>query len=142
MISREIYKFIHTIHKFQVIIFKKNKDYYVIDDDVYVLRSLLDFSYCYKNNRKVIFIDSDYVNYVLKYLREYSVSYVVININYGYDRVLDYKSNNNRYVFFYKKGKRIIKNERKVKYIVDMLNRYKDIELLKGVDLIINDCRY
>ena len=55
MISREIYKFIHTIHKFQVIIFKKNKDYYVIDDDVYVLRSLLDFSYCYKNNSQTIY---------------------------------------------------------------------------------------
>ena len=123
----------------QVIIYKKNMDYYAIDNDIYILRSLLNFSYCCKNNRKVIFIDSDYINYVLKYLRDYSINYVVININYGYDRVLEYKGINNRYNFYYKKGKRIVKNERKVKYIVDILNRYKDIKLLKEVDLIIND---
>ena len=46
---------------------------------------------------------------------------------------------NNRYNFYYMKGKRIVKNERKVKCIVDILNRYKDIKLLKEVDLIIND---
>ena len=139
MISRDINKFIHTIHKMQVIVYKKNKDYYVIDNDIYILRSLLNFSYCYKNNRRVIFIDSDYINYVLKYLRDYSISYVVINIKYGYDRLLEYKVINNRYNFYYKKGKRIVKNERKVKCIVDILNRYKDIKLLKEVDLIIND---
>ena len=139
MISHEMHKFIHTIHRTQVIVYKKNKEYYVIDDDVYVLRSLLIFSYCYKNYRKVIFIDNDYVNYVLKYLRENKVSYVVININYGYDRVLEYKVINNRYNFYYKKGKRIVKNERRVKYIIDMLNRTKNLELLKEVDLIIND---
>ena len=139
MISREMNKFIHTIHKMQVIVYKKNKDYYVIDNDIYILRSLLNFSYCYKNNRSVIFIDSDYINYVLKYLRDYSINYVVININYGYDRLLEYKVINNRYNFYYKKGKRIVKNERRVKYIVDILNRYKDINLLKEVDLIIND---
>ena len=132
-------KFIHTIHKMQVIVYKKNKDYYVIDNDIYILRSLLNFSYCYKNNRRVIFIDSDYINYVLKYLRDYSVSYVVININYGYDRLLEYKVINNRYNFYYKKGKRIVKNERRVKYIIDMLNRTKNLELLKEVSLIIND---
>ena len=139
MISREMNKFIHTIHKMQVIVYKKNKDYYVIDNDIYILRSLLNFSYCYKNNRRVIFIDSDYINYVLKYLRDYSISYVVININYGYDRVLEYKGINNRYNFYYMKGKRIVKNERRVKYIIDMLNRTKNLELLKEVSLIIND---
>ena len=139
MISREMNKFIHTIHKMQVIVYKKNKDYYVIDNDIYILRSLLKFSYCYKNNRRVIFIDSDYINYVLKYLRDYSISYVVININYGYDRLLEYKVINNRYNFYYKKGKRIVKNERRVKYIIDMLNRTKNLELLKEVSLIIND---
>lgn len=139
MISREMNKFIHTIHKMQVIVYKKNKDYYVIDNDIYILRSLLNFSYCYKNNRRVIFIDSDYINYVLKYLREYYVSYVVININYGYDRLLEYKVINNRYNFYYKKGKRIVKNERRVKYIIDMLNRTKNLELLKEASLIIND---
>ena len=118
MIRYKMHKFIHTIHKMQVIIYKKNKEYYVIDDDVYVLRSLFNFSYCYKNNRRIIFIDNDYVNYVLKYLKENKVSYVVININYGYDRVLEYKSTNNVYSFYYKKGKRIIRNERKVKYII------------------------
>ena len=132
-------KFIHTIHKMQVIVYKKNKDYYVIDNDIYILRSLLNFSYCYKNNRRVIFIDSDYINYVLKYLRDYSISYVVININYGYNRLLEYKVINNRYNFYYKKGKRIVKNERRVKYIIDMLNRTKNLELLKEVSLIIND---
>ena len=142
MISREMNKFIHTIHKMQVIVYKKNKDYYVIDNDIYILRSLLNFSYCYKNNRRVIFIDSDYINYVLKYLREYYVSYVVININYGYDRLLEYKVINNRYNFYYMKGKRIVKNERRVKYIIDMLNRTKNLELLKEVDLIINDGWY
>ena len=139
MISHEMHKFIHTIHRMQVIVYKKNKEYYVIDDDVYVLRSLLDFSYCYKNNRKVIFIDNDYVNYVIKCLKESNVSYVMININYGYDRVLEYKSINNVYGFYSKKGKRIIINERKVKYIIDILNRTKDLKLLKEVDLIIND---
>ena len=132
-------KFIHTIHKMQVIVYKKKKDYYVIDNDIYILRSLLNFSYCYKNNRRVIFIDSDYINYVLKYLRDYSISYVLININYGYNRLLEYKVINNRYNFYYMKGKRIVKNERRVKYIIDMLNRTKNLELLKEVSLIIND---
>ena len=75
----------------------------------------------------------------MKYLRDYSISYVVININYGYDRLLEYKVINNRYNFYYKKGKRIVKNVRRVKYIIDMLNRTKNLELLKEVSLIIND---
>ena len=109
-------KFIHIIHKMQVIVYKKNKDYYAIDNDIYILRSLLNFSYCYKNNTSVIFIDSDYINYVLKYLRDNNVSYVVININYGYDRLLEYKACDNKYSFYYNKGKRIIRNEKRVKF--------------------------
>lgn len=132
-------KFIHTIHELEVIIYKKNKDYYIIDNDIYILRSLLNFNYCYKNNRKFIFITNKYLNFILKHLKKANISYVVIEINHGYDRLLEYKTNNNKYLFFYCKGKRIIKNERKVKYIVDILSRYKDINLLKEVKMIIND---
>ena len=139
MISYKMNKFLHTIHKKQIIIYKKNRDYYCVDSDVCVLVSLLKFNFCYKNNRKVIFIEDDYVNYVLKCLKEYNISYVLININYGYDRLLEYKVINNRYNFYYMKGKRIVKNERRVKYIIDMLNRTKNLELLKEVSLIIND---
>ena len=139
MISKEMNKLIHTIHKLQVIIYKKNKEYYVIDNDVYILVSLLNFKFSYKNNRRIIFIDIDYINYLFKYLRDNNVSYVVININYGYDRLLEYKACDNKYSFYYNKGKRIIRNEKRVKYIIDMLNRTKDLNLLKEVNLIIND---
>ena len=100
MISKEMNKLIHTIHKLQVIIYKKNKEYYVIDNDVYILVSLLNFKFSYKNNRRIIFIDIDYINYLFKYLRDNNVSYVVININYGYDRVLEYKVINDKYNFY------------------------------------------
>ena len=77
-------KFIHTIHKNQVVIYKKYNQYYVVDSDVYVLKGLINYKCCYKEGKKVIFIGNNYLNYVLKNLRDSSVGYVVIMINYGY----------------------------------------------------------
>lgn len=139
MIKYEISHFIHIIHREQVIIYKKYNKYYVIDNDVYILRSLINYKNCYKGGRKVIFIDNNYLNYVLKKLRDGNIGYVIININYGYDRLLDYKINNSKYSYYYKKGKRLIKNEKKVKHVIDILNRTKNLELLKEVDSIINE---
>ena len=139
MIKYKINKFIHTIHKNQVVIYKKYNQYYVVDSDVYILKSLINYKCCYKEGRKVIFIDDNYLNYVFKKLRDNSVGDVVININYGYDSLLEYKDSDSKYSYYYKKGKRLLKNERKVEYIIDMLNRTKNLDLLKEVNLIIND---
>lgn len=106
------------------------------------MKSLLDFKYCLKHDRKVMFIDNNYLNYVLSCLRKSQVSYVVICINYGYEKSFEYKACYNQYSFYYKRGKRLIKNLQKIEFILDKLKRSKDIDLLRGVERIIDDNSY
>lgn len=138
MIRYEMNKFIHVIHNYQVIIYKKCSSYYVIDNDVYIFRSVFNFKSCCKNNRKIIFIDSKYINYILRKLRESNVSYVVINENYGYDKIVEYNSLNNKYLSYYKKGKRLIKNESKINFLINNLRVKGDINLLDRIELILD----
>lgn len=139
MLKYKMNKLIQQIHKEQFIIYCKYNQYFVIDFNIYIFKGLFQFHYCLKNGRKIIFIDENYLNYVLKKLKKNDISYVIININCGYDKILEYCSNNNQYWFYYKKGKRVVKNERKIEVLFDSLDRKRNFNLLKEVERIIDD---
>ena len=140
LVSREINKFIQNLHKNMLIFYVKQNNIYVIDNSIYLLKGLLNFKYLFKSERKIIFIDKNYFNYVLDKLRDNSISYVVIEINNGYNNILQHNATNNKYNFFYKKGKRIVKNERRIEKLLSQL-RYKDVgTLLKVIKVIDSGC--
>lgn len=126
-------KFLQSIHRDQVIIYIKYENIYVIDNNVYILRSLLNFKYCNKSGRKTIFINKSYLNYVLKSLRENYISYVIIECNYGYNKLIEYNSTNNNYIIHYKKGKRLIKNEKKIEKLLFALRKNNDLNVLLNI---------
>lgn len=133
-ISNQMNKMIHSIHKNCVIIYQKNQQYYSIDQDIYVYKGVIDFNYCYKNKRMVIFVTEDYLNYILKVFREYHIHYCVIQINYGYHPVVWYHLFDNCYDRYYKKGRRKVKNEKEVEKLITILRKRKDMKLLMKVD--------
>lgn len=140
LISIKMNKFIRSIHKNFVIIYKMNGKYYSIDQDVYVYKAIFAFKYCYRNNRMIISITKDYLNYILKIFREHSVNYCIISINHGYDKTFCYHRTNNHYYLYYKNGKRIIKNEKKINKLLYILHKRNDINLLGKVDDYLNGC--
>lgn len=126
-------RFLQDIHKEKIIIYIKYDNIYIVDNNVYILRSLLNFKYYNKNGRKIIFINKNYLNYVLKALRENYISYVVIDCNCGYSKLLEYNSINNHYSIYYEKGKRLIKNENKVDKLLFVLKKRNDINVLLNI---------
>ena len=115
-------KILQDIHKDKLIFYIKHDKFYLIDESVYVLKGLLKYKYSLKNGRKVIFVDRYYLNYILKHLKNNNISYVFIQINYGYNKVLEFYNENNNYKFYYKKGRRIVKNELKISKLLDRLD--------------------
>ena len=137
-ISYRMNKFIHSIHKNSVIIYKKGNNYYSIDNDIYVYKGVFDFKYSYKNSRMIIFITIEYLNYILSIFRKYNIDYCIININYGYDKLVYHQNIYNNYYKYFKKGKRIIKNEKRIDNIMYKLKNKNDINLLMRVDDYLN----
>lgn len=124
-------KFLQDIHKEKLIIYIKYNNIYVIDNNIYILRGLLNFKHYLKNGRKIIFINKHYLNYLLKSLKTNNVSYILIQINYGYNNVLFYNSLNNKYKFYYKKGKRLIKNELRIEKLLKKLETNNNLDNIK-----------
>lgn len=139
MINYNMNKFLKEIHKNYLIIYKQNNQYFVVDHFVYLFKSLFQFNFLIKNNRKIILIDECYINYILKKLRENNISYVVIHINYGYDILLKYKTTNNQYKNYYQQGKNIIKNENKINYLIKLLETKRNINLLQKIESVIQN---
>lgn len=131
LISYKINKILQDIHKDKLIFYIKYNTVYVIDSSIYVLKGLLKFKYCLKNGRKVIFISNNYLNYLLKVLRDNNVSHILIRINYGYNKVFEYVAENNMYKFYYKKGKRIVKNELKIDKLLQRLETNNNLDNIK-----------
>ena len=124
-------KILQDIHKDKLIFYIKHDKFYLIDESVYVLKGLLKYKYSLKNGRKVIFVDRYYLNYILKHLKNNNISYVFIQINYGYNKVLEFYNENNNYKFYYKKGRRIVKNELKISKLLDRLEKNNNIDNVK-----------
>lgn len=137
VISRKMNNFIKNIHPKSLIIYKKNNKYYCIDYNVYVLKGALKFNYMKVNARKIIFIDKEYVNFVLKKLRELDINYVMININYGYDKIASYQANYNLYDKYYNYGKLLINREKKIKRLLEKLKEKNVIQILKQIEGVI-----
>ncbi len=68
-------RMLHSIHKRTVHIYKKNKQYYSIDQDIYVYKGVFNFQYIDQNNRMIILINKKYLNYILKVFRSSSIDY-------------------------------------------------------------------
>ena len=139
MIDYKMNQFLKKIHNNYLIVYKKNNQYFVIDHFVYIFKSLFHFKFMLKNGRKIILIDENYLNYLLKKLREEHVNYVIIHINYGYNTVLKYKDTNNQYKKYYQKGKSMIKNENRIDYLVKLLEERRNINLLQKIESVIQN---
>lgn len=131
--------FLQNIHLEHLIIYKKDDNFYVIDNGVYILKAI-GFNYCLKNNRRIIFIDKNYLNYIIKKLRDNNISFLLIDIGYQYNRINEYDDLNNKYKFYNKLGRRLIKREKKINKIIDMLKGIDNVLLLKEIEMIFNDC--
>lgn len=138
VISKKMNEFIHSIHKNFLVIYKKGNIYYSIDNDIYIYKGLFDFKYGYKNNRMIIFIAKEYLDYILKIFRKNNVSYVLITVNYGYNKISLYEDSKNQYYRYYKKGKRMVKNECDIDKIINVLKNKRNINILKKVDDYLN----
>lgn len=132
-------KILQDIHKDKLIFYIKHDKFYLIDESVYVLKGLLKYKYSLKNGRKVIFVDRYYLNYILKHLKNNNISYVFIQINYGYNKVLEFYNENNNYKFYYKKGRRIVKNELKISEFLDRLEKNNNIDNVKKAIKVVKD---
>ena len=132
-------KILQDIHKDKLIFYIKHDKFYLIDESVYVLKGLLKYKYSLKNGRKVIFVDRYYLNYILKHLKNNNISYVFIQINYGYNKVLEFYNENNNYKFYYKKGRRIVKNELKISKLLDRLEKNNNIDNVKKAIKVVKD---
>ena len=98
----------------------------------------MNFKYCLKNGRKIVFIDDNYLNYISNELKKEQISFVIININYGYENILEYNNSYNKYDIYYRKGKRLVRNYKRINLILEKLSLSKDIELLKRVEMILD----
>lgn len=131
--------FLQNIHLEYLIIYRKEDNYYVIDNAVYILKAL-GFNYCLKNNRKVIFIEKNYLNYILNVLKNNNISFLLIDIGYQYNKIYQYDDLSNKYYYYKRIGKRIIKRENKINRIIDILREVDDICLLGEIEMMLNDC--
>lgn len=140
IISVKMNNFIHGIHENTLVIYKKGNNYYSVDRDVYLYKGLFGYRYGNKNNRMIIFITEDYLNYIISNLKRNMINFVIISINRGYDNIYSYNSIDNNYYRYYMLGKRMIRNEKRIKKLIDILRFKNDIELVKRVNNLVNGC--
>lgn len=131
-------KILQDIHKEKLIFYLKYNNVYLIDHNVYVLKGLLKFKYCLKNGRKVIFISNNYLNYLLKDLKNNNISFVLIRINHGYYKVFEYNALDNNYKFYYRKGKRVIKNELRIDRLLKKLEENNNLDNVKEAIKVVD----
>ena len=132
----KIVNLIRQLYENTVIIVDDYDNYYIYDRDVYVVYYLTRFTIKKYKNTKLIKNKIDYLNYLIKILRDKNINYVVLVKRFGYN--VDMKScfNNNNYISYYKKGKLIYKRIKdidniRVKLKLNILDNKEKINEIK-----------
>lgn len=135
-------RLIKKIHLDAIIIVDNYKDYYVYDNDAYIVSYLTNLSVKKSENNIFIKNSINYLHYLIKILRDNNVNCIVVSRRHGYDVLYECVFDNNNYQKFMKKGRLvhkrkqeiikiksklkldILKNENKIKNIKDMIIGY------------------
>lgn len=135
-------RLIRKLHLDTIIIVDDYKDYYSYDDDTYIVSYLTNLSIKKTNNNIYLKNRIEYLNYLIKVLKDNNVNCIVLSKRHGYN--VEYKCvfDNNNYQKFMKKGRLIyirknelikirsklkldiLSNENKIKNIKDMIVGY------------------
>ena len=105
----KIVNLIRQLYENTVIIVDDYDNYYIYDRDLYVVYYFTRFTIKKYKNIKFIKNNIDYLNYLIKILRDNNINYVVLVKRFGYNVDYEYSFNNNNYISYYKKGKLIYK---------------------------------
>ena len=132
----KIVNLIRQLYENTVIIVDDYDNYYIYDRDVYVVYYLTRFTIKKYKNTKFIKNNIDYLNYLIKILRDNNINYVVLVKRFGYNVDYEYSFNNNNYISYYKKGKLIYKRIKdidniRVKLKLNILDNKEKINEIK-----------
>ena len=132
----KIVNLIRQLYENTVIIVDDYDNYYIYDRDVYVVYYLTRFTIKKYKNTKFIKNNIDYLNYLIKILRDNNINYVVLVKRFGYNVDMISCFNNNNYISYYKKGKLIYKRIKdidniRVKLKLNILDNKEKINEIK-----------
>ena len=127
-----VIRLIRNLHSDTVIIVDDYKNYYIYDNDVFVVYYLLNFSIKKYNGNMFIRNDLNYLHYLISKLRENNINYIVVVKRCGYNVEQQVSFDNNNYKTFWLKG-RLYHKRRKV--INDIVSKLK-IDVFKNRDKI------
>ena len=139
MIKRIIDTNIREINPDTIIIYKDNSKYTIYYKDVFILYTLLGFSFYRINNIFEMYIDKRYLNYVLKILNTNHISYMIVDKINQYHIVkksifIDKKN----YEKYYLKGRMLYKRRKQInKIIVILKNNYISKTKLKEIHYLL-----
>ena len=139
MIKRIIDTNIREINPDTIIIYKDNSKYTIYYKDVFILYTLLGFSFYRINNIFEMYIDKRYLNYVLKILNTNHISYMIVDKINQYHIVkksifIDTKN----YEKYYLKGRMLYKRRKQInKIIVILKNNYISKTKLKEIHYLL-----
>lgn len=122
-------KYVRIVLKDTVIIYKRYDKYIIYNSDMKIINFLTEFKHLHNK----ISIDKNYINYILKLLRNNNINYIVIDIINSNDVINKQEFINNKYRDFLKKGKRYMKRRM---LIDELMMKYKnyDINYLKRIN--------
>lgn len=129
---------IRKLHLDTIIIVDDYKDYYIYDDVVYIINYLIGFSI--KKHRNIMYLKNkiEYLNYLIKILKDNNVNCIVLSKRHGYNVEYEHIFDNNNYQKIMKKGRLVYKRKKEIvknKLKLDILNNEIKIKNIK--DMIV-----
>lgn len=124
-----------------VIIVDNYEDYYVYDNDVYIVSYLTNLSVKKSKNNTYLRNNINYLNYLIKILRENNVNFIVVSKRHGYNVSYECIFDNNNYQKIMKKARLVYKRKNEIikiknKLKLNILNNKEKIRDVK--ELIIS----
>ena len=137
----KIVRLIRNIHSNTIIIVDDYECYYIYDNDTYIISYLTNLSIKMTENSMFVRNKINYLNYLLKILRNNSINCIVVSKIQGYNIEYECIFDNNNYQKFMKKGRLVYKRKKEIiklmnRLKLDMLSNKNKINDIK--DLIIN----
>ena len=124
-----------------VIIVDNYDDYYVYDNDVYIVSYLTNLSIKKSSNNIYLKNKIEYLNYLIKILKDNNVNCIVLLKRHGYNVSDECVFDDNSYQKFMKKGRLVYKRKKEIikiknKLKLNILNNENKIKVIK--DLIVD----
>ena len=134
-------RLIRKLHMDTVIIVDNYEDYYVYDNDTYIVSYLTNLAVKKSKNNMYLRNNINYLNFLIKILRENNVNFIVVSKRHGYNVSYECIFSNNNYNKIMKKGRLVYKRKKEIikiknKLKLDILNSKEKIKDIK--ELIID----